>query len=235
MALVKGKFVDKDLPIQSNNDPVDPKDLARKGYVDQKAIDEAAAAASDAEQAAKDYTDGQIGDLEGQPDVVTLIGLVAGNTLAAVEAQKGQPDGLASLDENGQVPAAQINVGAIVEDQIMIGVTDKAPSQNAAMLAINDRVSKAGDEMTGNLIMRDNKITELADPEDDTDAANKKYVDDSVAGIDLSTKADLVDGKVPSSQLPSFVDDVLEYANLASFPAEGEAGKIYVAQDTNSA
>jgi hypothetical protein len=36
--------------------------------------------------------------------------------------------------------------------------------------------------------------------------------------FDLNTKADLVDGKVPSSQLPSYVDDVLEFANLASFP-----------------
>jgi hypothetical protein len=33
--------------------------------------------------------------------------------------------------------------------------------------------------------------------------------------------------------LPSYVDDVLEYANLASFPATGESGKIYVALDTN--
>lgn len=41
------------------------------------------------------------------------------------------------------------------------------------------------------------------------------------------------DGKVPSSQLPSYVDDVLEYANLSSFPATGETGKIYIAQDTN--
>jgi hypothetical protein len=40
-------------------------------------------------------------------------------------------------------------------------------------------------------------------------------------------------GKVPSSQLPSYVDDVLEYANKASFPTTGESGKIYVAQDTN--
>ena len=39
-------------------------------------------------------------------------------------------------------------------------------------------------------------------------------------------------GKVPSSQLPSYVDDVLEYANLAAFPATGETGKIYVAIDT---
>ena len=40
-------------------------------------------------------------------------------------------------------------------------------------------------------------------------------------------------GKVPSAQLPSYVDDVLEYANLAGFPVTGETAKIYVALDTN--
>lgn len=40
-------------------------------------------------------------------------------------------------------------------------------------------------------------------------------------------------GKVPSSQLPSYVDAVEEYANLAAFPVTGESGKIYIALDTN--
>ena len=40
-------------------------------------------------------------------------------------------------------------------------------------------------------------------------------------------------GKVPSAQLPSYVDDILEYPNLASFPNPGEFGKLYVALDTN--
>jgi hypothetical protein len=39
-------------------------------------------------------------------------------------------------------------------------------------------------------------------------------------------------GLIPSSLLPSYVDDVLEYANLASFPATGESGKIYVSLAT---
>ena len=51
--------------------------------------------------------------------------------------------------------------------------------------------------------------------------------------FNLNTKADLEGGKVPATQLPSFVDDVLEFANLASFPATGESGKIYIAIDTN--
>ena len=42
-------------------------------------------------------------------------------------------------------------------------------------------------------------------------------------------------GKVPSSQLPSFVDDVLEYNSSSAFPATGESGKIYIAKDTSLA
>lgn len=54
----------------------------------------------------------------------------------------------------------------------------------------------------------------------------------------LNAKADLVDGLVPANQLPSFVDDVLEFADLSSFPGAGddpapEQGKIYVALDSN--
>lgn len=41
-----------------------------------------------------------------------------------------------------------------------------------------------------------------------------------------------VGGKLASSVLPSYVDDVLEYANLAAFPATGESGIIYFAIDT---
>lgn len=40
-------------------------------------------------------------------------------------------------------------------------------------------------------------------------------------------------GLVPSTQLPSYVDDVLEYADLASLPVTGTTGKIYVTLDTN--
>lgn len=41
------------------------------------------------------------------------------------------------------------------------------------------------------------------------------------------------DGKISSSVLPSYVDDVLEYNNKSSFPSTGETGKIYVDKSTN--
>lgn len=50
--------------------------------------------------------------------------------------------------------------------------------------------------------------------------------DVGAAGLDES-------GKVPASQLPSYVDDVLEYADATGFPPTGETGKIYIALNTN--
>ena len=39
-------------------------------------------------------------------------------------------------------------------------------------------------------------------------------------------------GKVPSSQLPSYVDDVIEVNDIDSAPTTGETGKIYIAKDS---
>ena len=51
-------------------------------------------------------------------------------------------------------------------------------------------------------------------------------VADGVATLDST-------GKVPASQLPSFVDDVIEVNDFESLPEEGEAGKIYVTTTDN--
>ena len=69
----------------------------------------------------------------------------------------------------------------------------------------------------------------------DFDGRLKDYAKKEEVKSDLASKADLVGGKVPAAQLPSFVDDVLEYDAVSAFPATGETGKIYVAKDTNLA
>jgi hypothetical protein len=70
--------------------------------------------------------------------------------------------------------------------------------------------------------------------------ANKSDVGHTHAYIPTSEKgaksgvAELDEnGKVLSSQLPSYVDDVVEAASPSAFPTTGEAGKIYIAVDTN--
>ena len=54
---------------------------------------------------------------------------------------------------------------------------------------------------------------------------SNKNQNNGYAGLDSA-------GKVANAQLPSYVDDVVEYANFAAFPGTGETGKIYVAIDT---
>ena len=41
------------------------------------------------------------------------------------------------------------------------------------------------------------------------------------------------DGLIPSTQLPRYVDDVVEVSTEAGLPGKGESGKIYVTADTD--
>lgn len=59
-----------------------------------------------------------------------------------------------------------------------------------------------------------------------TNFKNTKGKANGLASLDNS-------GKVPSTQLPSYVDDVLEFTQLDQLPKPGESGKIYVVTSTN--
>ena len=48
-----------------------------------------------------------------------------------------------------------------------------------------------------------------------------------------SVSASKLTGLIPTENLPGYVDDVVEYDSQSAFPKPGEAGKIYVATDTN--
>ncbi len=54
---------------------------------------------------------------------------------------------------------------------------------------------------------------------------SQKGMANGVATLDSS-------GVIPANQLPSYVDDVLEFATQAAFPATGETGKIYISIET---
>jgi len=68
---------------------------------------------------------------------------------------------------------------------------------------------------------------------DGTNIAQATFIPATEKGANSGVATLGADGKVPASQLPSFVDDVIEAANFAALPAEGEAGKIYVTLDNN--
>lgn len=68
---------------------------------------------------------------------------------------------------------------------------------------------------------------------DGTNIAQATFIPASEKGANSGVATLGADGKVPSSQLPSYVDDVIEAANFAALPATGEEGKIYVTLDDN--
>ena len=63
--------------------------------------------------------------------------------------------------------------------------------------------------------------------------AVKYYIPTSQKGVAGGVAPLGSDGLISSSFLPSYVDDVLEFASLSAFPSTGESGKIYIAVDTN--
>lgn len=80
--------------------------------------------------------------------------------------------------------------------------------------------------------------SEISETPDLSDMATKTWVGGNYLAATLKGASNGLaelgsDGKVPSSQLPSYVDDVLEFPSKSAFPATGESGKIYVALDTN--
>ena len=63
-----------------------------------------------------------------------------------------------------------------------------------------------------------------------TKVADGAVTDAKIAGM----SADKLVGTIPSSNLPSYVDDVVEYTSLQEFPETGESGKIYVDTTANT-
>lgn len=55
----------------------------------------------------------------------------------------------------------------------------------------------------------------------------------TISEVSGNLPASRISGTIAAANLPSYVDDVLEYASISKFPTTGESGKIYTALDTN--
>lgn len=118
---------------------------------------------------------------------------------------------------------------------------------------LNNRIDNLDDKIDKEIADREAEIDRIENKfdgvTDELEAVLQKEIEDRKAGDTtitnslnafISTKgqpsglAELDStGKVPAAQLPSYVDDVLEFSTKAQFPQTGETGKIYVSKDTN--
>ena len=118
---------------------------------------------------------------------------------------KGEVNGYAALDSTGKVPEAQLPEKAIR----VYDLTPYAKSEDIQKTYATKQEVSAG------------KLDYTAE-----NTANKGKANGyaSLGG----------DGKVPADQLPSYVDDVSEFASKSNFPSTGEKGKIYVDLSTEN-
>lgn len=134
--------------------------------------------------------------------------------------EMGKSNGVATLDSTGKVPLTQL--------------PDNIGGGNNLELGETSTTAYPGDKGKTNA----NAIRSLTNALDSIDSysratrnqldtfKNTKGKSQGIAPLDEN-------GKVASSYLPSYVDDVLEYNTRTAFPTTGESGKIYIALDTN--
>lgn len=67
----------------------------------------------------------------------------------------------------------------------------------------------------------------------ETDPTVANFTKSLTSNNTILTAVNAASGTISASVLPSYVDDVLNFANLAAFPVAGDAGKIYVTEDNN--
>ena len=126
------------------------------------------------------------------------------------------------------VPDADVDLGQIATNTAAIAaeVTNRTNADTALQSAIDAEESARIADVEGLQSAIDSEESARIAADALLIPLSQKGAANGVATLDSN-------GLVPAAQLPSYVDDVLEFADLASFPAEGEAGKIYVALDDN--
>ena len=129
---------------------------------------------------------------------------------------KTKLDGVATGAQANTIETVKVNSSALTPD-INKAIDIKVPT---VLSELTDDVGFVDRSNFENEI--ENVRTEMASKLD----ASLKGTANGVAELDAN-------GKVLTSQLPSFVDDVIEAENFAVLPNEGETGKIYVTLDDN--
>lgn len=204
----------------------------------QSAADAAASALVAADAAPVQSVAGRIGDVvltkddvglsnvDNTPDATKVVLRAGGLTTPRLLTVSGDASGSAALDWSSDqgisITLANSGVDAGTYNNSATAVAPLVIDAKGRVIGIGAPVT-----ITPSWLSVTNKPT-TADGYGLTDVVltSSRGAANGVATLDGS-------GLIPLSQLPSYVDDVQEFASLAAFPVTGEAGKIYVALDTN--
>lgn len=161
------------------------------------------------------------------------------------------------------VATRSIQNGAVTADKLAEGVIPEIPEVTLASLGVTATAQELNytDGVTSNIQTQLNGKAAVSHTHDDryytesetnnllAGKANTSHTH-SAANITSGTlaldriptitdakiqgmSASKLTGTIPQANLPSYVDDVLEYNGRSNFPEEGESGKIYVDTSTN--
>lgn len=167
-------------------------------------------------------------DISGKQDVISDLDTIRNGAQAGSTAL--QPSALNDYYNKTQVnnklseKQDTINDLATIRTGAGLGATALQPS------ALDNYYNKS--QVDTKLDSKQNTISNLATIEAGA-AKGATSLQPSDKGVVNGVATLNENGIIPSSQLPSYVDDVLEYESSAEFPVTGESGKIYVDLFTN--
>lgn len=149
-------------------------------------------------------------------DITSAVGRDVADALDSIELSLAN-----EIINTGNHIADTSNPHSVTKAQVGLGNVDNTEDSvknvlSATKLTTVRNINDVAFDGTGDITVYDNTKIPITD----------KGVANGVAALGS-------DGKIVASQLPSYVDDVLEYNTLTEFPVVGEGGKIYVALDTN--
>ena len=145
---------------------------------------------------------------DGSGNANASVTLGGSGVTAGVYSADGVSVPVFSVDAKGRVTGVT-STPLAAATTAAVGITQLSTSSTSASLAATASSVKAAYDLAAAAL-----------------PASQKGAAGGVATLDGS-------GKIPASQLPDYVDDVLEVASFASLPASGVSGKIYIALDTN--
>lgn len=167
----------------------------------------------------KDYVDDEIGDIQ---DAFENGGVKNPYALTFKNSESGSNNITYDGSEAKEINLSASALGAVDASRTTSydgGVQGGTTIENTGA-SFSVRTSKNGDNTTTFMVDKDGAYI------NNQQIVTQDWAENNFPKLDEN---DLI----PTSFLPSYVDDVVEYSSKTAFPTAGETGKIYVAKDTN--